>query len=474
MVEKRPDWVISRQRAWGVPITLFVHKADGAMLRDAEVNERITAAVAKGGTDVWFTTDPQVFLGQKYKAADYDRVDDIIDVWFESGSTHAFVIEPRNEGWPADLYLEGSDQHRGWFQSSLLESCGTRGRAPFKTVLTHGFVLDEKGYKQSKSLGNTVEPQKVAEQNGIEIMRIWASSSDFTEDLRLGQEILKANVESYRKLRNTMRYILANLKDWKESERVAAAEMPEFDRWVLHRLSEIDQVVRSGYGTFDFNRVFTTVFNFVTSDLSAFYFDIRRDSLYCDALSSPRRRAARTVLDHLFNYLTAWLAPVMVFTMEEVWRTRNNGEFDSVHLRTFPEVPADWQNKALAEKWGRVRDLRRVVTGALELARRDKTIGASLEAAPTLHVADAKDADVFKGLDLAEISITSDAKVVTGAAPAGAFKLDDVAGAAVSFAKATGTKCARCWRVLNEVGKSAAHPHLCLRCEAAVAEHDKK
>ena len=475
MVEKRPDWVISRQRAWGVPITLFVHKADGAMLRDAEVNERITAAVAKGGTDVWFTTDPQVFLGTKYKAADYDRVDDIIDVWFESGSTHAFVIEnDPAQGWPADLYLEGSDQHRGWFQSSLLESCGTRGRAPFKTVLTHGFVLDEKGYKQSKSLGNTVEPQKVAEQNGIEIMRIWASSSDFTEDLRLGPEILKANVESYRKLRNTMRYILANLKDWKESERVAVADMPELERWVLHRLSELDHTVRTGYAAFDFNRVFTSVFNFCTGDLSAFYFDIRKDALYCDATSSIRRRAARTVLDHLFNSLTAWLAPVMVFTMEEVWRTRNNGEFDSVHLRTFPEVPKDWQNKALAEKWGRVRDLRRVVTGALELARRDKTIGASLEAAPTLHVADAKDADVFKGLDLAEISITSDAKVVTGAAPTGAFKLDDVAGAAVSFAKATGTKCARCWRVLNEVGKSAAHPHLCLRCEAAVAEHDKR
>jgi isoleucyl-tRNA synthetase len=475
MVEQRPDWVISRQRAWGVPIPIFVRKTDGEILRDEGVNQRVAQAVAKGGTDVWFTTDPQAFLGASYKAADYEKVDDIIDVWFESGSTHAFVIEnDPAQGWPADLYLEGSDQHRGWFQSSLLEACGTRGRAPFKTVLTHGFVLDEKGYKQSKSLGNTVEPQKVADQNGIEILRIWAASSDFTEDLRLGPEILKANVESYRKLRNTMRYLLANLKDWAGSERVAADKMPELERWVLHRLSELDAVARHGYAAFDFNRVFTALFNFCTADLSAFYFDIRKDALYCDAPSSARRRAARTVLDHLFNHLTAWLAPVMVFTMEEVWRTRHRGEFDSVHLRVFPPVPPEWANKALAEKWGRVRDLRRVVTGALEIARRDKVIGASLEAAPTLYVSDAKDATLFQNLDLAEIAITSAAQVEAGRAPAGAFKLDDVPGATVVFAKAPGSKCARCWRILPEVGKSAAHPHLCLRCEAAVTEHDAK
>ncbi|MFN9544079.1 MAG: class I tRNA ligase family protein, partial [Alphaproteobacteria bacterium] len=340
-------------------------------------------------------------------------------------------------------------------------------------VLTHGFVLDEKGYKQSKSLGNVVEPQKVADQNGIEIMRIWAASSDFTEDLRLGPEILKANVETYRKLRNTMRYILANLKGWNEGERVAVKDMPELERWVLHRLSEIDGVVRAGYAGYDFNRVFSTVFNFCTTDLSSVYFDIRKDTLYCDAPSSLRRRAARTVLDHLFNCLTAWLAPVMVFTMEEVWRTRHGGDHDSVHLRTFPELPAEWADKALADRWQRLRDLRRVVTGALEIARRDKVIGASLEAAPTLQVANADDATLLKGLDLAEIAITSAAHVSTAPAPDGAFRLDDVPGVAVAFARASGSKCARCWKILPDVGKSQAHPHLCQRCEAAVTEHDR-
>ena len=472
MVEGRPDWVISRQRAWGVPIPVFVRKADGEILRDADVNARVADAVGKAGTDAWFTTDPQHFLGSQYKSADFDRIDDIIDVWFESGSTHAFVIE-KQFGWPADLYLEGSDQHRGWFQSSLLEGCGTRGRAPFKTVLTHGFVLDEKGYKQSKSLGNVVEPQKVADQNGIEIMRIWAASSDFTEDLRLGPEILKANVETYRKLRNTMRYILANLKDWNEGERVAVKDMPELERWVLHRLSELDQVVRAGYAAYDFNRVFSAVFNFCTTDLSSVYFDIRKDTLYCDAPSSLRRRAARTVLDHLFDCLTAWLAPVMVFTMEEVWRTRHQAEHDSVHLRTFPQVPEAWSDKALADKWQRIRDLRRVVTGALEIARRDKVIGASLEAAPTLHVSGADDAALLNGVDLAEIAITSAAAISGAPAPEGAFRLEDVAGVSVAFAKAAGAKCARCWKILPEVGASRAHPHLCLRCEAAVGEHDR-
>ncbi len=472
MVKERPDWVLSRQRAWGVPIAVFVNRKTGELLRDEAVNGRITAAFEKEGADAWFNSDAGRFLGNEYDPADYEQVSDILDVWFDSGSTHAFVVEnPVDAGWPkkahADLYLEGSDQHRGWFQSSLLESCGTRGRAPYDAVLTHGFVLDEQGRKMSKSLGNTTAPQKVAEQNGAEILRLWAASSDFTEDLRIGPEIIKANVDGYRRLRNTIRFMLANLAGFDESERIGVSEMPELERFILARLAELDAAVRDGYKEYDFNRVYTTLFNFATTDLSAFYFDIRKDALYCDTKRASRRRAARTVLDALFTRLVTWLAPVLCFTMEEAWTLRFPGEAESVHLQLFPETPAGWKNDALLTKWDRIRDLRRVVTGALELKRRDKVIGASLEAAPTLFVETKEDAALFDTLDLAEIAITSAAKVVAGAAPADAFRLPDVAGAGVSFAMAEGEKCARCWMILPEVGKQA-HPDLCNRCAEAV------
>jgi isoleucyl-tRNA synthetase len=475
MVRERPDWVLSRQRAWGVPIAVFVEKKTGELLRDEDVNERIAEAFEKEGADAWFKSPPSRFLEKERDPNEFEQITDILDVWFDSGSTHAFVVEnPIDPHWPkkehADLYLEGSDQHRGWFQSSLLESCGTRGRAPYDAVLTHGFVLDEQGRKMSKSLGNVVAPQKVAEQNGAEILRLWVASSDFTEDLRIGPEIIKASVDSYRRLRNTIRYLVNNLSGFDEGEEhVAHGEYPELERFVLARLHELDGEVRAGYTEYDFNRVFTTLFSFATNDLSALYFDIRKDVLYCDTRKSARRRAARNVLNALFNRIVPWLAPILPFTMEEAW-TMRYGPDESVHLTDFAHTPGSWKNEALLAKWARLRTLRRVVTGALEIARRDKVIGASLEAAPILHVEDPIDAALFSSVSLAEIAITSEAKVVVGKAPPDAFRLPDVPGAAVVFAHAEGAKCARCWMILTEVGSHQDHPDLCNRCYEAVKE----
>jgi isoleucyl-tRNA synthetase len=472
MVEGRPDWVLSRQRAWGVPLAIFVEKATGKILNEPDVNARIVAAFKAEGADAWFAPDAAArFLGDDRKPDDYEQVRDILDVWFDSGSTHVFTVEhPVDPSWPqatqADLYLEGSDQHRGWFQSSLLEGCATTGHPPFKAVLTHGFVLDEKGYKMSKSLGNTVLPQTIADQNGADILRLWAASSDFTEDLRIGGDIIKANVDAYRRLRNTIRFMLANLAGFSDEERIAPSEMPELERYILAKLAELDALVKKGYADYDFNRVFNTVFSFCTNELSALYFDIRKDALYCDRADSVRRRAARTVTEELFRRVVTWLAPILCFTMEEAWTLRYAG--DSVHLQLFPETPADWANPALIEKWNRVRTLRRVVTGALEVARRDKVIGASLEAAPVLYVSDEADAVLLKGLNLAEIAITSAAQVETGEGPADAFRLADVPGVAAAFQRAEGDKCARCWMILPEVGKNPSHPDLCNRCAGAV------
>jgi len=376
-------------------------------------------------------------------------------------------MEDREDGaWPASLYLEGTDQHRGWFHSSLLEACGTRGRAPYEAVLTHGFTLDEKGMKMSKSLGNNVSPADVVKQYGADILRLWVASTDYTEDQRIGPEILKSNADAYRRLRNTLRFLLGALDGWDEAERLPAAEMPELERWVLHRMAALDAEVRQGYEDFEFQKVFASIFNFATSDLSAFYFDIRKDALYCDAAGSVRRRAARTVLDLLFHRLTAWLAPVLVFTMEEVWLERFPGEESSVHAQLIPETPSDWLNPDLAAKWAKIRAARRVVNGALEIQRREKTIGASLEAAPALYVSDAEVAEAVKSVDMADICITSAIEIVVQDPPNEAFRLDDP-NIGVVFEKAAGEKCARCWKILPDVG-AHAHGAVCGRCDAAL------
>ncbi|MBK1664478.1 isoleucine--tRNA ligase [Rhodospirillum rubrum] len=472
MIESRPDWCVSRQRSWGVPIAIFVDKRDGLPLRDAAVTERIAQAFEAEGADAWFTGDPRRFLGAEHDPENFEPVRDIVEVWFDSGSTHAFVLEARDDlKWPADLYLEGSDQHRGWFHTSLLESCGTRGRAPYDAVLTHGFLLDEKGDKLSKSKGNAESPQKVVSSVGADIMRLWVVSSDYTGDIRFGPEILKQTTDTYRRLRNTLRFLLGALAGFDKAERLDdLSAMPELERWVLHRLSEIDVKVRGCCDAFSFHEMFQELHGFCAVDLSAFYLDIRKDALYCDDAGSLRRRACRTVIDRVFDCLVKWLAPFVCFTAEEAWLTRFPSEDDSVHFQSFPTVPGDWRDDALAERWTKVRRLRRVITGALEVARANKTIGASLQAAPVVH-APAELLNACAGLDMAEISITSDITLTDSAdqpIPEGAYTLDEVAGVGVVVALAEGEKCQRCWEILPDVG-THAHEGLCGRCDEVVS-----
>ncbi len=465
MVASRPDWCISRQRAWGVPIAVFVDRASGQPLRDADVVARIVDAFAVEGADAWYSSAPERFLGPGRDPAAYEQVMDIVDVWFESGSTHAFVLEARGLPWPADLYLEGTDQHRGWFHSSLLESVGTRGVAPFKAVLTHGFVMDEQGRKMSKSLGNVTAPQAVNDKYGADILRLWVMSSDTSEDMRIGPEILKQQAELYRRLRNTLRWLLGSLDGFSDAERVAVADMPELERWVLHRLSELDALVRAAVQSYDWAGVYPALHAFCSNDLSAFYFDIRKDAVYCDRPDSRRRRAARTVLDHLHRCLSTWLAPVLAFTAEEAWTARF-GDAGSVHLEGFVEVPANWRDDALAAKWERVREIRRQLTGHLEFGRQAGWLKSSLQAAVTLPLSPT-DSGLLKAVEWAELAIVSK---LTIAEDATRERQGDRVGdsLAVHVEVAPGTKCVRCWRVLDEVGSRAAHPGLCLRCTDAV------
>ncbi len=468
MVESRPDWCLSRQRAWGVPITVFVEKKTGQPLRDPKVIERIVAAFETEGADAWFASPPERFLGEGRNPAEYEQVRDILDVWFDSGCTHAFVLEGVDAlQWPASLYLEGSDQHRGWFQSSLLESCGTRGRAPYEAVLTHGFVLDEAGRKMAKSLGNVIAPQEVVQSQGADILRLWVTGSDTAEDLRIGPEALKTQVDVYRRLRNTLRYLLGALDGFTPTERVEHAALPELERWVLHRLGELDRDLRQACADFQFHGWFAALHGFCAGDLSAFYFDIRKDALYCDAPESLRRRAARTVFDILLDTLCKWLAPFACFTAEEAWLTRHPSATGSVHLETFPDLPPSWRDELLAARWETIRTVRRVITGALEGERAAKRIGSSLQAEPTVFVT-AEIAQVLKGLDLAEICITSGLKVVVEPPPPDAFRLlEETPGVAVHPAPASGEKCQRCWKVLPEVPAAGT----CIRCTDVLHAH---
>ncbi len=475
MIEQRPDWCISRQRLWGVPLPIFVHKATGEPLRDQAVIDRVAAAFETEGGDAWFTSPPERWLGNDYSAEDYEQIHDVVEVWFDSGSTHAYVLEARPElKWPADLYLEGTDQHRGWFHTSLLESCGTRGRAPFDAVLTHGFTLTEQGHKMSKSSGTGIDPADIIAESGADILRLWVTSTDYVEDQRIGPEILKFQVDAYRRLRNTLRYLLGALDGFTEAERVAPAEMPELERLILHRLWSLDGLVRQAVADFDFNRINRAVHDFCALELSAFYFDIRKDALYCDSPEALRRRACRTVMDQIFSCLTAWLAPILCFTAEEAWWARGSGPEESVHMRVFPQIPAEWEDQDLAARWEKIKAVRRVLTGALELERAEKKLGSALQAAPQLFVQDAALRALVETVDLAEIAITSGASLEVGAAPEGAFRLDEVPGVAVVVRPADGEKCQRCWQVLPEVGSNPDYQDLCGRCSEAVTRLDRQ
>ncbi|WP_347093379.1 isoleucine--tRNA ligase [Sphingomonas parapaucimobilis] len=445
MVEGRPDWVISRQRAWGVPIALYVNRQTGEHLADKAVNARILDAFRTGGADAWFTADHKMLLGADYNLADFEPVNDILDVWFDSGSTHAFVIEARyGEGTRANLYLEGSDQHRGWFQSSLLESCGTRGRAPYDAVLTHGFALDGQGRKMSKSLGNVVDPLKIIGESGADILRIWTASTDYFEDVRIGKEVLATASDSYRKLRNTFRYMLGALDEFTEEERISFDAMPELERYVLARLTALDTELRRAADAYEFNRYLRALTDFANEDLSAFFFDIRKDSLYCDAATDPKRRSYRTVLDILFHALVRYAAPILCFTAEEVWQSRFPSEDGSVHLLEWPELPQLGEDEALMARWTEIRGLRAQVTEAIEPLRREKTVRSSNEAEVTVPSLP------LEPHALAEAFIVADVRIAD----------------TVSVTRTDKHKCGRCWRHLPDV---AADGELCGRCAEVVA-----
>ena len=494
MVEGRPDWVVSRQRAWGVPITVFVAKSDhgkhkeGDILHDDAVDRAIVAAFAAEGADAWFAPNAaERFLSHfGYDPAKWEKVTDVLDVWFDSGSTHAFTLEDPKAfpglagvkranagGTDRVMYLEGSDQHRGWFQSSLLESCGTRGVAPYDVVLTHGFILDEKGEeKMSKSKGNVLSPQDVMKTSGADILRLWVASADTTGDIRFGPAIVNAAGEAYRKLRNTIRWMLGALAHHDRAVTIAVSDMPELERLMLHRLAELDAEIRPAYEAFEYRKVVSLLTQFMNTELSAFYFDIRKDTLYCEPLSSAKRRASLIVVDRIFDSVVRWLAPIVAFTAEEAWLASGGRGAPSVHLAGFPEGLARYRDDALAQKWEAIRDVRRVVTGALEVERAAKRIGSSLEAAPDVYVSNATLQHAIKGIDLAEVAITSGLKVVKRAAPDGAFTLPDVSGVGMVFAPAEGRKCARSWRFTADVGADPDFPDLSARDAAAVREFD--
>ena len=460
MIETRPDWCISRQRIWGVPLPLFVSKKTKKPLKDPEVIENIANIFEKEGADCWFTDDPQKFLGKKYKKEDYIKSNDIVEVWFDSGATHSYVLEKRKDlTWPASMYLEGSDQHRGWFHSSLLESCGTRGKAPFKSILTHGFVVDGKGLKMSKSTGNIIAPEDVLKKYGADILRTWVAASDYAEDLKLDYSILEQHAESYRKIRNTFRFLLGNLKDKKNNFDLNSKEIekwPELEQFILHKIYLLNKNFESYFKEYNFHKLYKELANFCSLELSAFYFDIRKDTLYCDDISSPKRAACINLLGLILDIFLKWFAPILSFTTEEIFQILNQGKGSSIHLQTFPKIPPNWENQKLSEKWEKFKIIRKVVNAAIEVKRSNKVIGSSLEADIEVYLKD-DFLKIVKDFDLPENFITSKAiakKFIKN--NENLFKFEGEENINVYVKKAEGKKCQRCWKIF---------PGQCPRCD---------
>jgi len=452
MIETRPDWCISRQRIWGVPLPLFVSKKTKEPLKDIDVIENIAKIFEKEGGDCWFTDDPQKFLGKKYKKEDYIKSQDIVEVWFDSGATHSYVLEKRKDLiWPASMYLEGSDQHRGWFHSSLLESCGTRGKAPFKSILTHGFVVDGKGLKMSKSTGNIIAPEDILKKYGADILRTWVAASDYEEDLRLDYSILEQHAESYRKIRNTFRFLLGNLKDKKIDFNLNSEEIekwPELERYILHKIFELNKNFEKYFKKYNFHKIYKELLNFCSLDLSAFYFDIRKDVLYCDDIKSAKRRTCTNLLGLTLNILLKWFAPILSFTTEEIFQIINVEKNSSIHFEKFPKIPKNWENKKLHEKWEKLKIIRSVVNAGIEVKRSSKEIGSSLEADIEIYLGK-EFLEPIKDINLSEYFITSKASVKSMIKDDKIFKSKDIAGVGVVVQKAKGEKCSRCWKILG-------------------------
>ena len=442
MVEGRPDWCVSRQRVWGVPLPIFINKKTKEPLRDKKVIDRIASIYEKQGSDCWFTDEPKVFLGSEYNPSDYEKLNDIVEVWFDSGSTHSFVLEKRKDlKWPADMYLEGSDQHRGWFHSSLLESCGTRGKAPFESILSHGFVVDGKGMKMSKSMGNVISPEDILKNYGADILRVWVASSDYSEDLRIDKTILAQHAESYRKIRNTFRFMLGNLKDKYEKqdfERIDLKELDELEQYILHKIYQISKSVEINLKNYNFHKLYKELLNFCTLDLSSFYFDIRKDVLYCDSLGSKKRINCVKILNIILESLLKWFAPILVFTTDEVYSLINRDE-KNIHEHSFVNVPKNWENKKLSDKWDELFKIKQEANIAIEAKRSSKEIGSSLEAEVKLSVNKNK-FELLKNLDLAEYLITSKAEKI----------LSQDEEMKIEVNKAKGNKCPRCWKILEQ------------------------